>query len=1427
MRFEILIAKDLLSTGVPSVYLDTFEEESISLNFNIADITDISSKNSSYSKTIKLPDTGRNRKAFSEIFNVEATSPYWSTRPFNPNKKVACIILGDTLEIFRGNLQLTNISYDFDGNRHSYDVVVYSDNDSLFKVIGEQYLSDLDLSRFDHTYTIENIEKSWGLNGGNGDYTDGYFYPLIDYGFPLYYPDDSQTNPISIDKLYTGFYVKTIFDQIITEAGFSYTSEFLNNYRFVNLITPFNNKTFRPSPTLITGADNLIFLATKSTTYSLPNRAHVSPEFFGQYYYGSFQCNVDEFDPNNLYNNTSHYYENSPTESYKQNFTLHFKLQVQTVPGFNTVWVDSTDDIRIWCKRSKDANGVTNPAWSDTPTYDQLYNPSDPNYFRDILIDGGQGISLRNTIGPEGGLTVIRLPTSIPKWTIEGQCTTDWVDKNALLPGEQVRFFITRRYTGPLPPQGGPFRPAMNVTPGTFVYGTLDPTTAVIGSNISIKDVIPTKVKQKDFLISIFKMFNLYIEPSKELQNNFIIEPRDEYYKLYQVAKDWSQKLDLDKPITSDILSNLQKRTNTFTYKTDKDVYNTNYTTNTNEIFGQFRFEIDNDFIGDENKIETVFSPTPIDELSPKGSGFYLPIITNLNNGNAVKSEGMNIRILFRQLLTVTKPFLLMNEDFSQQYSYTFYPFVGHTDDPINPRLTLNFGSISPFYSGYVETQNNLFNSYYRNQITELNDEGSRLITANFNLNSYDINQFRFSDLIYFTINGMSDWYRVTKIMDYDPTSELSTKVQLIKAYNYTIPFDGMGLTPSVEFCEINMERTLIYDELVELLAVIGSYANSEFPILTFYNTYENVGYSLGPVSESIGIGDIESWVQSSGPTGLSLTFNPSNATETFSWKINVPCNTGPYSFLIGMGDEINSLNNIQPIFSTPYVDCICDNLFLRSPYTEAGLRNVISTDNIYVGVLNTSTSNITSLPNVAMVGENNVVSNVGVMTIGDSNSGLGQNSLLVGESNQNTGRQSLVVGDTNIVNGKNTFALGSNNLVSSPQSFVVGYGNQLLNQEPESYTYSTPGTSSVFGTYSQPGTQSAFIIGNNNTSLSNTGFIYGSNNLIGVSASNAIIFGNNNDIGFTSSGPSGSNLDSVFIVGNNITLTQSTPNLFYVGYDTVEFNTQNFITNITGTSSFNKATIAQLTLDDVANDLPGNLKIQQRGSTFPNNSYLETDNNGPGLALVYYDLDGGGPFTINRTGTSSVEYLSIGEGLIVLASENMTLQTTNLSLPASNITLQTPLVDFGKSFTFSTDAYIFPDVHTHSYEFKAEYAKIYDNYECDGQSLNEYSFKRSDLNFNGPGSSSLALYSLTYSILEIEVMSRGLTATNLTYTYKGVAIYDDTQFLTQSTIVEYNNFGATCSVIFGVNSGNIFLTYENQSSYNIGWKFKIRQLFG
>lgn len=85
------------------------------------------------------------------------------------------------------------------------------------------------------------------------------------------------------------------------------------------------------------------------------------------------------------------------------------------------------------------------------------------------------------------------------------------------------------------------------------------------GCSVDFNGILPKKYKEYDFITNIIKMFNLYIEPSKEVQNCLIIEPR--IIIILSDIVDWRLKVDNSKEITETIVGETQKKYTTFTYK--------------------------------------------------------------------------------------------------------------------------------------------------------------------------------------------------------------------------------------------------------------------------------------------------------------------------------------------------------------------------------------------------------------------------------------------------------------------------------------------------------------------------------------------------------------------------------------------------------------------------------------------------------------------------------------------------------------------------------------------------------------------------------------------------------------------------------------------------------------------------------------------
>ena len=259
-RFEIIVEVN----GVRK-YLDTEGVENISLNYNIADIITPDKRNSSYSKTIKVPETRNNRSIFGDISDLTIDSS------FNPNKKSRCWILADTIVVLEGYLQLRKISMDWRYDYSFYECVVFADNDGFFKELNESYLRDLVWSELDHEWGLDEIRNSW-----TASWTDGYFYPLIDYGYNFDLSDINQgliigpsgtsvNYGVDEEKFFPATNVKYIVDKIFDNAGYNYISSFFETNEFKNLYIPYNGSgKYERNPNDLSGRFSAYYFGTYS-----------------------------------------------------------------------------------------------------------------------------------------------------------------------------------------------------------------------------------------------------------------------------------------------------------------------------------------------------------------------------------------------------------------------------------------------------------------------------------------------------------------------------------------------------------------------------------------------------------------------------------------------------------------------------------------------------------------------------------------------------------------------------------------------------------------------------------------------------------------------------------------------------------------------------------------------------------------------------------------------------------------------------------------------------------------------------------------------------------------------------------------------------------------------------------------------------------
>lgn len=211
--------------------LDLFDDININLSYSLTDIENPTNRQSTFSRTIEIPSTANNDSIFNQIFLFDQ----WVI-DFDPNVKADAFILQDGSEIFNGIGQLLSIKDN--GTSRTYEIGLFGQSANLFKTIEGKELTDIDFSDLNHYWNEGNITDSWDVNVSAPGV--GYYYPFVDYGQNFERQNTAPASFLYTDAdFYPAIYVREYVDRIISDAGFTWESDFFDSDYFKRLIIPY------------------------------------------------------------------------------------------------------------------------------------------------------------------------------------------------------------------------------------------------------------------------------------------------------------------------------------------------------------------------------------------------------------------------------------------------------------------------------------------------------------------------------------------------------------------------------------------------------------------------------------------------------------------------------------------------------------------------------------------------------------------------------------------------------------------------------------------------------------------------------------------------------------------------------------------------------------------------------------------------------------------------------------------------------------------------------------------------------------------------------------------------------------------------------------------------------------------------------------
>jgi hypothetical protein len=735
----------------------------ISITFQQADVREPDKRNASQSKTIRLYGTNSTNLLFENLFDVNI-----ATQTFNPNKKSQCIYFVDEIPQFRGDLQLTKITIEPNTNI-VYDCNIVGNEGNVFIDIGEKLLSQLDFSEYDHTYNRTNIIDSWD----NYVPGTGYYYPFVDNG-----KNGGSFNNFKVEQFIPCFSAYEYLDKILTDAGYEWSGAFLNgaefkhNIIYPNVINPVLSSSQVDARQAYVGLNSNItptvasiniltqgLLDSTATPITFNNES--TPFFDGS---PAIHTSGVITIPDNGSYNVATVLKTRLTVTVADAVTFA-GTRVYTVRyGYKVIPIieKSTDGGTTWF-------GLVAP----------LINHSDQQDSDGTLlfkyIDDTTGIF---TVDYESGASTGAITLSQgDKIRVKHVVLFDAIYSYYLTAAPSVLFSYTPDSVEHL---------LLSGASGSSFYSLVGSTELFAGAIVEANTCLPTTIKQKDFLKWIMQMYNLFIDVDKTNPKSLVIEPYYTYFNLGSGGTsivNWENKIDRDKPFEVNPLFLLEGRNYEYTYKEDKDFYNQKYIKNKGEIFGYHKVTIDNDFLSQTKKNEIGFSPTP--NVDNPVIGAVYPRIYDVDD-NGIKTIANNIRILYANPTTSTNNYNFEDSSLGTTIQTNKIGYAGHTDNPFNPTIDLNFYFPKEVYYTYPDlsfTTGNLFNKYHKSYLENITGRDSRTIIANLWLTPIDIYEFTFRKKYF--IDGA--YYLVNKIVDYNPYVQKSTKVELIKLIDVNV----------------------------------------------------------------------------------------------------------------------------------------------------------------------------------------------------------------------------------------------------------------------------------------------------------------------------------------------------------------------------------------------------------------------------------------------------------------------------------------------------------------------------------------------------------------------------------------------------------------------------------------------------------------
>jgi hypothetical protein len=554
--------------------LDIFEDEDIKLSNNVTGLFDIGQLPSDFTRQITLPGTKVNNAFFEHVYDISIENPFL----FATNIKVPAYFDFDSVYLANGYIQLNKVNVIANKFIDSYEVTVYGTLSSFGRDINRNFLTDLtSLSQYNHTASYDNISASWSGNLFNGDIV----YPLADYGSGYTFTQgalnlfgvDDQDGALCVQNFKPAIRVKPVMDAIFAEAGYTYSSSFMNQSFLDDVYMICNYGLKYPE---FAGIDLETYGKIKVGAVSGSGMTDItlaSGSWTTLPWYNKLS------DPQNFYNNGAYTVEKTTNLKGALNININVSCSVNNMPG--TLSANGT-----WQLRMLETGSLTPYSTQAVSSY--------INFFDQLQQSRQGGINTTYELASEFKFNTIPSGSYYFQIRQSPNFATGSLPLVTLDPQGTTKSFIEIREVK----QAADGR-IMDI-PSNMPYGT-------------------TGIKQIDFILGLQRKFNLVIYPNKTKLNEFIIETFNDFYKRGEV-KDFNKYINLDKNIEVIPANNLAVNKLNFGDTLDTDYISQQFSKQANREYGkQYYIDTTNFYSQGEYNVKTTFASDPLIRIAGTG----------------------------------------------------------------------------------------------------------------------------------------------------------------------------------------------------------------------------------------------------------------------------------------------------------------------------------------------------------------------------------------------------------------------------------------------------------------------------------------------------------------------------------------------------------------------------------------------------------------------------------------------------------------------------------------------------------------------------------------------------------------------------------------------------------------------------------------